>query len=71
MMAYLMAILLLQKKQKLEAGTVVIAAGMSPRRDEAMAIGQAVERFVMVGDCTAAGNVEKAMRTAYGAAVTL
>ena len=58
-------------EQKLEAGTVVIAAGMKPRYDEAMALHDTGDRFVMVGDCSALGNVQKATRTAYSASIVL
>jgi pyruvate/2-oxoglutarate dehydrogenase complex dihydrolipoamide dehydrogenase (E3) component len=59
------------KEQKLEAGSIVIAAGMKPKTDEAMALHDAANRFFMVGDCSAAGNVQKAMRTAFSAAILL
>jgi 2,4-dienoyl-CoA reductase-like NADH-dependent reductase (Old Yellow Enzyme family)/thioredoxin reductase len=55
----------------LEAGTVVIAAGMKPRLDEAMALWNTGDRFVMVGDCAFVGNVEKAIRTGFAAAIVL
>jgi len=58
-------------EHKLEAGTVVIATGMKPKLDEAMALYDAGNRFVMVGDCSALGNVEKAMRTAFSASILL
>jgi len=58
-------------EHRLAAGTVVIAAGMRSRQDEAMPLWNVAERFVMIGDCAAVGNVEKAMRTAFSAAVVL
>ena len=58
-------------EQKLEAGTIVIAAGMKPRLDEAMALHDTSGRFIMVGDCSTPGNVQKAMRTAFSAAMLL
>jgi NADPH-dependent 2,4-dienoyl-CoA reductase/sulfur reductase-like enzyme len=59
------------KEQKLEAGTVVIAVGMKPKTDEAMSLHDAGDRFVMIGDCSEPGNVQKAMRTAFSAAILL
>jgi 2,4-dienoyl-CoA reductase-like NADH-dependent reductase (Old Yellow Enzyme family)/thioredoxin reductase len=58
-------------EQRLEAGTVVIATGMKPKLSEAMALYDAGDRFVMVGDCSAPGNVQKAMRTAFSASIVL
>ena len=58
-------------EKKLEAGTVVIAAGMKPRLDEAMALYNTGGRFFMIGDCAAIGNVEKAIRTAFSVSILL
>jgi 2,4-dienoyl-CoA reductase-like NADH-dependent reductase (Old Yellow Enzyme family)/thioredoxin reductase len=58
-------------RQELEAGSVVVAAGMQPRHDETMALYDAGNRFEMVGDCSTLGNVEKAMRSAFSAAIVL
>ena len=59
------------EEKKLKAGTVVIAAGMKPKSDEAMAFYNAGGRFVMVGDCHTIGNLEKAMRTGFAASIVL
>ncbi len=59
------------KEQKLKAGTVVIAAGMKSKNDEAMALYDAGDRFVMIGDCSEPGNVQKAMRAAFSATILL
>ena len=59
------------KETQVAAGTVIIAAGMKPRREAAVALYDAADRYVMVGDCTNAANVEKAVRTAWSAAVVL
>ncbi len=59
------------KEQKLEAGTVVIATGMKSKTDEAMALHDVGDRFFMVGDCADPSNVQKAIRTAFSAAILL
>jgi 2,4-dienoyl-CoA reductase-like NADH-dependent reductase (Old Yellow Enzyme family)/thioredoxin reductase len=53
---------------ELEAGSVVIAAGMKPRNDLAIKFFSCAERVYMIGDCVAAGNVQKAVRSAFSAA---
>jgi pyruvate/2-oxoglutarate dehydrogenase complex dihydrolipoamide dehydrogenase (E3) component len=58
-------------EHKLEAGTVVIAAGMNPRVNEAMAFYEAADRCTMVGDCSALGNVEGATHTAFSTSILL
>jgi hypothetical protein len=58
-------------EHKLEAGTVVIAAGMKPRIEETLSLNNPAYRLLTVGDCSRPGSVENAMRTAFGAAVTL
>jgi 2,4-dienoyl-CoA reductase-like NADH-dependent reductase (Old Yellow Enzyme family)/thioredoxin reductase len=55
----------------LEAGSVVIAAGMKSRHDLALQFYGAGDKFYMIGDCNVAGNVQKAMRSAFGIASTL
>jgi len=59
------------KEKGVTAGTVVIATGMKSRLDEAMALWNAADRFIMIGDCSEVGNVEKAMRSAFSAAIVL
>lgn len=58
-------------EQKLPADSVVMAAGMRPKLDEALELQHHSYTFFMTGDCHKIGNVQKAVRTAYGAAVTL
>ena len=51
------------------AETVLLAAGMKPQRDAALAYAPcAGERFELIGDCSAVGNIQKVMRSAYIAA---
>jgi len=50
---------------EIKAGSVVIAAGMRPRIDHAMAFSRAGNLFYIIGDCNKVGNVQKAMRSAF------
>lgn len=59
------------KERRIEAGTVVVATGMKSRLEEAMALWNAADRFLMIGDCSEVGNVEKAMRSAFSVAIVL
>ncbi len=54
-----------------EAGSVVIAAGMKSESDLALKFYGAADRFFMIGDCSVVGNVQKALRSAFSAASTL
>ena len=47
------------------AGSVVVAAGMRAKLDEAYSFASAGKQFFVVGDCIKAGSVQKCMRTAY------
>jgi pyruvate/2-oxoglutarate dehydrogenase complex dihydrolipoamide dehydrogenase (E3) component len=53
------------------ASSVVIATGMKPRQDLALKFHGAGDRFYMIGDCDTAGNIQKAMRSAFSAASML
>jgi hypothetical protein len=52
----------------IKAGSVVIAAGMKPRTAQAMLLSGAGNIFYLIGDCNMAGNVQKAMRSAFSIA---
>ena len=54
-----------------EADTVVLAAGMKPRNDEAEAFRMIGEEFFAIGDCVTPKNVRTATRTGYDAAIQL
>jgi 2,4-dienoyl-CoA reductase-like NADH-dependent reductase (Old Yellow Enzyme family)/thioredoxin reductase len=56
------------EERNIEAGSVVIAVGMKAKQDQAMKFYGAGERFSMIGDCNVAGNIQKAMRSAFGIA---
>ena len=54
--------------QELPADSVVLAAGMRPEIDAALSLQSHQYAFYMVGDCQRAGNVQKAVRSAFAAA---
>jgi 2,4-dienoyl-CoA reductase-like NADH-dependent reductase (Old Yellow Enzyme family)/thioredoxin reductase len=54
-----------------EADSVVIAVGMKPKNDLALQFYGAGNRFLMIGDCSVAGNVRKAIRSAFSVASML
>lgn len=53
------------------AGSVVLAAGMHAKVDEAYALSSAGKRFYAIGDCVKAGSVQKCMRSAFDIANTI
>ncbi len=55
----------------LEADTVLLAAGMKPRREEAETFRKCAPVFRKIGDCDKVGNVRLAVRTGWNAAYTL
>jgi len=58
-------------ERNIEADTVVIAAGMSPRQDEAESMRNNGYIFIPIGDCVAAQNVRSSTRTGFDAAMSL
>jgi NADPH-dependent 2,4-dienoyl-CoA reductase/sulfur reductase-like enzyme len=59
------------KERTLEAGSVVIATGMSPNHNLALKLSGAANRFFLIGDCSVAGNLQKATRSAFSIASML
>lgn len=59
------------KERSIIADTIVLAAGLKPRREAAKAFRPAAGLFIACGDCVNAKNVRTATRTAYDAAVQL
>lgn len=55
----------------IETGTVVLAVGMKPRHDLALTFYGAADRFFTIGDCHVAGNIQKAIRSAFSIASML
>ena len=58
-------------EQTLPADSVVMAAGMKPRAAEAASLYSPNYRLHVVGDCEKAANVQKAIRAAFAAAISL
>jgi 2,4-dienoyl-CoA reductase-like NADH-dependent reductase (Old Yellow Enzyme family)/thioredoxin reductase len=55
-------------EQKVEADTVIVAAGMRPRLDEAMSFAGCGRVWEQIGDCITPSNVRNAVRTGFDAA---
>lgn len=53
------------------AGSVVLAAGMQAKVDDAYALSAAGRQFYAIGDCVKAGSVQKCMRSAFDIANTI
>jgi len=58
-------------EHSIAAGSVVIAAGMKARDELAMKFYGTGNRIFIIGDCDVAGDLQKAMRSAFGAASQL
>jgi hypothetical protein len=59
------------KEHEIKAGSVVLAVGMKPKNDLALKFYGSGDRFFMIGDCIAAGNIQKVMRSAFSTASML
>jgi NADPH-dependent 2,4-dienoyl-CoA reductase/sulfur reductase-like enzyme len=59
------------KEEKAFGESVLIAAGVRPRVDRVMSFAGCAPRVFAIGDCDEAGNVQKALRSAYGMAMSL
>jgi thioredoxin reductase len=57
--------------QTLPCDSVVMAAGMRPRQADATALYDPAYRLYTVGDCDKAANVQKAVRAAFSAAISI
>ena len=53
---------------QIAADTVIVAAGMKARLDEAMSFAACARAWEQIGDCIAPSNVRNAVRTGYDAA---
>lgn len=54
-----------------EADSIVIAGGMVPCQEEAIALAGATQEFYVVGDCAAVGNIQTSQRSAFAIASSL
>ena len=57
--------------QTIPCDSVVMAAGMRPRQADATALYDPAYRLYTVGDCDKAANVQKAVRAAFSAAISI
>lgn len=55
----------------LETDSIVIAGGMLPCQEEAMALAGVTQEFYVVGDCSAVGNIQTSQRSAFAIASAL
>lgn len=55
-------------EHQVAADTVIVAAGMRPRLDEAMAFASCAPVWAQIGDCVSASNVRNAVRSGFDAA---
>jgi 2,4-dienoyl-CoA reductase-like NADH-dependent reductase (Old Yellow Enzyme family)/thioredoxin reductase len=55
-------------ENSIQTDSIVIYAGRKPRQDEALKFYGTADRFFIIGDCRAEGNIRKSMRTAFAAA---
>lgn len=59
------------EERSVTADTVLVAAGMKGRQDEAIRLNGMSSKTFMIGDCARLGSIQTAMRTAFGIANTL
>lgn len=55
-------------ESSIPAGSVVIAVGMQPKQDLAIKFSGVADTVFIIGDCVSAGNIQKAMRSAFSIA---
>lgn len=58
-------------EQTVKAGSIVVAAGMQPNNEEALAFSTLKKKMLLIGDCQTAGNIQMAVRSGFAAAYTL
>ena len=59
------------EKHKIACGSVLVSIGAQALTEKAMEFAGIAERMFVIGDCDSAGNVQRAMRSAFGIAVSL
>lgn len=57
--------------RRVDCDSVVVAAGMKPRQEAALAYYDKGYGFHMIGDCLKVGNIQKLRRSAYGLAMQM
>ena len=58
-------------QHKAPCGDVLVSIGARALTEKAMEFAGIADRFYVIGDCDSAGNVQKAMRSAFGIALSL
>jgi len=58
-------------KHTIETDSIVLCTGMRPRQKEALSFAGTADRFFLIGDCSSVGNIQRCMRSAYGAATQI
>ena len=56
-------------EHEVHADTVVLSSGMKPKQSEALDLNIPGVQLTLIGDCNLASDIQRAMRSAYGAAV--
>jgi len=59
------------KENSISVDNIVISAGMTAKKDEALSFYGIADRFYMIGDCRKPATVQQAMRSAYATASTI
>ena len=59
------------EKHKIVCGDVLVSIGTEPLTEKAMEFAGIAERMYTIGDCDNGGSVQRAMRSAFGIAVSL
>ena len=59
------------EEHKILCGDVLLSIGSRPLTGEAMAFAGSADKMVVIGDCDCVANVQRAMRSAWGAAVNI
>ena len=56
---------------KIACGDVLLSIGTRPLAEEAMEFAGVADKMFVIGDCETAANVQRAMRSAFGIAVSI
>jgi pyruvate/2-oxoglutarate dehydrogenase complex dihydrolipoamide dehydrogenase (E3) component len=56
------------RRHEILCGSVVVAAGMKPKSEEALSLFPDGTKCYTIGDCHQVGNIQKVMRNAFGVA---
>lgn len=59
------------EQHKIACGDVLLSIGTRPLAEEAMEFAGVADKMFVIGDCETAANVQRAMRSAFGIAVSI